>query len=245
MQDNLPRHVFIIPDGNRRWARSQGLAPWEGHVKGRERFHEISDAAFDLGIPYFTFWAASEDNLTKRDPLEISFLTGLLRRELEGDISEKLFTNQIRLRVLGKWKEIFSDNRFSDCIRSLEEKTADYKNRHLTILLGYSGKTEIANAAKAISVAATLDLPESVNPDKINFETVKRFSWTNYSPSVDLEIRTGEERPGWSHRSSGALPFLTTDSACYHTETLWPDFSKEQFLSVIEQYGMYERRFGA
>jgi len=239
MQDNLPRHVFIIPDGNRRWARSQGLAPWEGHVKGRKRFHEISDAAFDLGIPYFTFWAASEDNLTKRDPLEISFLTGLLRRELEGDISEKLFTNQIRLRVLGKWKEIFSDNRFFECIRSLEEKTVDYKDRHLTILLGYSGKTEIVYATKKICVAPSLNL------DKIGFESVKNFSWTRDLPSVDLEIRTGEERPGWSHRSSGALPFLTTDSACYHTETLWPDFSKEQFLSVIEQYGMYERRFGA
>ncbi|MBI2446583.1 MAG: di-trans,poly-cis-decaprenylcistransferase [Parcubacteria group bacterium] len=239
IQDNLPRHVFIIPDGNRRWAMSRHLAPWEGHIQGRERFHEISDTAFECGISYFTFWAASEDNLTKRDPVEISFLTGLLRRELEGNIVEKLFTNHIRLRVLGGWEKIFSDNRFSDCIHSLEEKTAVYKDRHLTILLGYSGKTEIADAAKAVRAASV------VNPDDISFETVKRFSWTRSLPSVDLEIRTGEERPGWSHRSSGALPFIATDSAYYHTETLWPDFSKEQFLSVIEQYGAYERRFGA
>ena len=87
MQNNLPRHVFIIPDGNRRWAMSRHLAPWEGHIQGRERFHEISDVAFECGIPYFTFWAASEDNLTKRDPLEIHFLTELLQKELEGDIA--------------------------------------------------------------------------------------------------------------------------------------------------------------
>lgn len=239
MQNNLPRHVFIIPDGNRRWARTHGLAPWEGHTRGRERFHEISEAAFERGISYFTFWAASEDNLTKRDPLEIRFLTELLRKELEGDIAEKLFKNKIRLRICGKWKEIFSDNRFSDHIHSLEEKTADYRNRHLTILLGYSGKTEIADAAKALYATATL------NPADISFETVKRFSWTNDLPSVDLEIRTGEERPGWSHRSSGALPFLTTDSACCHTEILWPDFSKNHFFSVIKQRETYERRFGA
>jgi len=239
MQNNLPRHVFIIPDGNRRWAMSRHLAPWEGHIQGRERFHEISDTAFECGIPYFTFWAASEDNLTKRDPFEIRFLTGLLWKELEGDIAEKLLKNQVRFRVCGMWEKIFSNNRFSDCIRSLERKTAGYQDRHLTILLGYSGKTEIADAAKAVRAASV------VNPDDISFETVKRFSWTRDLPSVDLEIRTGEERPDWSHRSSGALPFITADSACYHTETLWPDFSKEQFLSVIKQYGAYERRFGA
>ena len=239
MQNNLPRHVFIIPDGNRRWAMSRHLAPWEGHIQGRERFHEISDTAFECGIPYFTFWAASEDNLTKRDPLEIHFLTELLRKELEGDIAEKLFKNHVQFRVCGMWEKIFFDNRFSECIRSLERRTACYQDWHLTILLGYSGKTEIADAAKAVRAASV------VNPDDISFETVKRFSWTRDLPSVDLEIRTGEERPGWSHRSSGALPFLTTDSTCYQTETLWPDFSKEQFFSVIKQYGTYERRFGA
>ena len=239
MQDNLPRHVFIIPDGNRRWAKSRHLAPWKGHSQGRERFHEISDAAFECGISHFTFWAASEDNLTKRDSLEIHFLTELLRKELKGDIVEKLFKNQVRFRVCGIWEKIFFDNRFSDYIHSLEEKTAGYQNKHLTILLGYSGKTEIADAAKAVRAASV------VNPDDISFETVKRFSWTRSLPSVDIEIRTGEERPGWSHRSSGSLPFLTTDSTCYHTETLWPDFSKRQFLSVIKQYGTYERRFGA
>ena len=238
MQNHVVRHVFIIPDGNRRWARSRNLAPWKGHVQGRERFHEISDAAFECGISYFTFWAASEDNLTKKDPVEVLFLTRLLRRELEGNIAEKLFNNRVRFRVCGRWEEIFSDNRFSDCIRSLEEKTAGYQDKHLTILLGYSGKTEIADAAKAVRAASV------VNPDDISFETVKRFSWTRNLPSVDLEIRTGEERPGWSHRSSGALPFLATDSACYHTETLWPDFSKRQFFESLKQYGTYERQFG-
>lgn len=240
MQNNPLRHVFIIPDGNRRWAGLKNLAPWEGHIWGRERFHEISEAAFDCGIKYFTFWAASEDNLTKRGPVEIRFLTELLRKELESDIAEKLFKNKIRLRVIGRWEGIFSNNRFSEYVRSLEQKTAGYQDRHLTILLGYSGKTEIANAAKEVCIAAA-----TLYPNMISFETVKRFSLTHDLPPVDLEIRTGEERPNWSHRSSGALPFLTTDSACYHTETLWPDFSKKQFLLVIKQYGAYERRFGA
>lgn len=240
MQNNVLRHVFIIPDGNRRWARSRYLAPWKGHIRGRERFHEMNETIFDdCSIPYFTFWAASEDNLVKRDPVEIRFLTELLRKELEGDIAGKLFKHRIRLRVCGKWKEIFSDSRFSDYIHSLEANTADYKNRNLTILLGYSGKTELTDAVKAVRAAANL------NSEDISFETVKKFSLTYDLPSVDLEIRTGEERPGWSHRSSGALPFLTADSACYHAETLWPDFSKEQFISILSQYETYERRFGA
>lgn len=239
MQNNVLRHVFIIPDGNRRWARSRNLSPWKGHIRGREKFHEINEAAFDCGIKYFTFWAASEDNLTKRNPLEIRFLIKLLRKELESDIAEKLFKNRIQLHVIGRWEEIFSDDKFSDYIRSLEEKTAYYKDRHLTILLGYSGKAELVAAAKAVRAASV------VNPDDISFETVRRFSWTRNLPEVDLEIRTGEERPGWSHRSSGALPFLTTDSPCYHTETLWPDFSKSQFLSIVKQYETYERRLGA
>lgn len=156
MRNNVLRHVFIIPDGNRRWARSRNLAPWKGHIRGREKFHEINEAAFDYGIQYFTFWAASEDNLTKRDPLEIRFLTKLLKKELESDIAEKLFKNKIRLSIVGRWEEIFSDIRFSDYVRLLEQKTAGYQNRHLTILLGYSGKTELADAAKAIRRVITL-----------------------------------------------------------------------------------------
>ena len=99
MKENLLRHVFVIPDGNRRWALAKGKMPWEGHSEGRKRFHDVSEAAFKAGIPYFTFWAASEDNLTKRDPLEIKFLIELLRSELEDSIAEKLHRDKVRLRV--------------------------------------------------------------------------------------------------------------------------------------------------
>ena len=77
--ENIPTHIAIIPDGNRRWATERELPPWEGHRKGSEQFKHISEAAFQLGVSYITFWAASEDNLTKRNPLEITFLVNLLK----------------------------------------------------------------------------------------------------------------------------------------------------------------------
>src|SRR3989344_8580321 len=104
---NPPRHIAIIPDGNRRWAKQHGLSAREGHRKGVTQFREISQAVLDEGIPYFTFWAASEDNLTKRSRLEVKFLLSLLRAELERELaSDKFEENKVRVRIIGRYREL-------------------------------------------------------------------------------------------------------------------------------------------
>ncbi len=242
--ENLPLHVAIIPDGNRRWARRKRLVPWEGHRRGKETFEKISEAAFEAGIPWFSFWAASEDNLTKRDHAEIKFLVFLLREELESSIGERLIKNDTRLRFIGRWDEIICDSHLAAIIDSLEEKTRGFQKKNLTVLFGYNGTTEMAEAAFKIAL-------ESINPrygfepQELTFERLKRFSWTKDLPPVDLEIRTGEEKEGYTHRSAAFLPFLTANSVTYSTKTLWPDFSEEEFFQALERYSEFERRFGA
>lgn len=236
--NELPRHVAVIPDGNRRWAKARRLPYWMGHSQGRGRFHEVSEEAFRLGIPYFTFWAASEDNLIKRSVNETSFLIKLIKEELEGRMSKKLMENQIRLRVVGRWKELVSDANLHYLIDELQDNTKFFGERNLTILLGYSGKTEIAEAAKVVRRSG-------VDVEDITFDVVKSFSWTYDLPQVDLEIRTGEKKLRFFHRSAAFLPFLTTDPILHFTKILWPDFSEKEFLQAVAGYRSFERKFGA
>jgi len=238
MSKNLPNHVAIIPDGNRRWARARKLLPWQGHAEGRNRFHEICETAFQIGIPFFSFWAASENNLLKRSRMEINFLISLILEEFQGAIQKKVVADKIRLRILGDWKNILEDKKLVDLIDDLENKTKSFTDRNLTIYLGYSGTSELVKAVQEI-------VSNRINPEAIDLSLIKGYAWGRELPPVDLEIRTGEERTDWSHRSSGFMMLHNTDSVLHTTKILWPDFLKEKFLQVIEEYSIYERRFGA
>ena len=104
---DLPKHLVAIPDGNRRWAKNKGLVPWEGHREGVKKFWEVCEEVFQMGVPYFTFWAASEDNLKKRSRIEVKFLVLILKNELfDKSLFGRLEKNEVRLRVFGRWNEI-------------------------------------------------------------------------------------------------------------------------------------------
>ena len=224
--------MALIPDGNRRWAREKGLVPWKGHKKGAERFFEIAEKAFDVGVPYVTLWAASIDNLTKRSKIEITFLCSIIRRELESKKTiARFMENRIRVRFTGQWKKLVQDDTLITVLERTQEMTKHFTERHLTVLLGYDGKQEMVEAIKKLRRT-----PET----SVDYASVKEQLWTSELPPVDLVIRTGGE-PHWS---AGFMMWHTADSQFYFTEKLWPDFDGKELQKAFADYARRERRFG-
>ncbi len=232
MDKSIPQHIALIPDGNRRWARAQGMQPWKGHEKGAERFFEIAEHAFTSGIPYVTLWAASADNLIKRSKLEIKFLCAILRRELQSKRTiQRFMDNRIRVRFVGQWKKLVQDKKLISVIEQREKETKQFNERNLTVLFGYDGKREMIEAIKKFQHA-----PEAA----VDYVSVKENLWTHALPTVDLVIRTGGE----SHWSAGFMMWHTADSQFYFTQKLWPEFDTKELQKALADYARRERRFG-
>jgi len=232
-------HIAVIPDGNRRWAKKHGLKPYKGHSKGLETFRKITDAIFKAGIPYFTFWAASEDNLRKRKAVEVQFLVFLLLQELKSkELLKKCQENEIRLRILGNWHKILENDQLLKVINTIEGKTFRFERHHLTLLFGYDGRREMIETIQKIK-------RNKLNPEQIDENVIKNSLWTCNLPPVDLVIRTGEEKPNWAHYSSGFMMWDTANAKLFFTETLWPDFSEEMLQEIIGNFSKNPRKFGA
>ena len=233
---NLPNHIVLIPDGNRRWARKKGLPPFFGHRQGAKTTEKILKAALNLKIPYFTFWGTSLDNVTKRSPEEIKFLFNIFERYFKKLINSKeIHQNSVKINVLGRWDKLFPE-RLKQLIKKLINKTKNYKNHQLTFLMAYSGIDEMTSAVKQIA-----NRKAQGKNLKIDEKLIKENLWTKDLPPVDLVIRTGGE-PHWS---MGMMMWDVANAQLYFTETLLPDFSVEEFKKAIEQYSKTERRMGA
>jgi len=232
METNIPNHVALIPDGNRRWAKARGLQPWLEHKEGMSSFREVMETAFEAGSKFATFWGASLDNLTKRTKIEVKFLLQYIRMELEKQTTLDYFIKEkVRARVIGEWASVVSDKKFHQAINNLEEQTKIFKGRFATILFGYDGRREMLAAIEKLNSEGTKHLTE---------EAVREALWTGYLPPVDLVVRTGGE-PHWS---AGFMMWLTANSQFYFTETLWPDFRKKQLLEAYSDFANRGRRFG-
>lgn len=230
---NVPQHVVIIPDGNRRWAKSKGLAPWVGHEEGAKNLKVILKAARKLGVKYITFWGSSLDNLIKRPFLEKKALLDIYSRYFQEMLTSREITeNKIKIRVLGRWQEQFPTPLIK-IIKNCIENTKKYNRFNLTLLLAYNGDDEMLYAIKNI-------LNKKINPKKLNATTLKNNLMSHEIPPVDLLLRTGGE----PHLSNGLLMWDTRNAQLYFTPTLWPDFSSVEFRKAIREYGRTERRLG-
>jgi len=238
-------HVVIIPDGNRRWAKKKGLAAFLGHEKGAEKLQETLEAALELEIPYFTFWGSSLDNITKRPKEEVDFLFGVFEKYFKKLVaSEKIYENEARISILGRWRELFPEN-LKNLFEEAMEKTKNFRRHCLTFLMAYSGVDEMTNAIQGIAQLSaeggsatsgkTRNLKLEINP-----KLIKDNLWTNELPPVNLVIRTGGE-PHWS---AGFMMWDVSDAQLYFTETMWPDFGAEEFRKAVDNYSKTERRFG-
>ncbi|MEK9174646.1 MAG: polyprenyl diphosphate synthase [Patescibacteria group bacterium] len=233
MESNLPTHLAVIPDGNRRWAKARGLEPWLGHKHGADTLKEIVKDSVKAGIKYFTFWAMSEDNIAKRHPLEVKFLFKLIKNIFEEYEKDSFpHQNQIKIDFLGRWEELFPQD-VKEVLSRIKEQTKNYSQHFLTFLLAYDGRTEILQALHQLyqnnpAVKPTPDL-------------VKKYLYTKDLPPVDLVIRTGGE-PHWS---CGFMMWDVADSQLYFTQTLWPDFNKKELETALSNYSQTQRRLGA
>jgi undecaprenyl diphosphate synthase len=228
----VPNHIAIIPDGNRRWAEKHRMNPWTGHKHGIARFREISQLIFATGTKYATFWAASIDNLKKRNAVEVRFLLMYLRQEFSRkDTIDFFLKNKVRFYAVGKWRELIPDKKLKDALENLEKITKHFDKYHLTVLFGYDGKVEMLDVIEQF---------QAEQKSKVSYDKIKDKLWTGFLPDVDYVIRTGGE-PHWS---AGFMMWLTADSQFYFTETLWPDFSKEKLEEAYNNYSARGRRFG-
>jgi len=227
---NLLKHIAIIPDGNRRWAEKKELQSFFGHREGAKTAEKILKTALEEKIPYITFWGCSLNNIIKRSKTENIFLFKLFERHFKNIIKDKeIHKNKVKINVLGRWEEFFPEKTKS-AIKKAINATKEYKNLHLNFLLAYSGVDEMTEAIGKISKS---------NNEKL----VKNNLWTKNLPPVDLIIRTGEI-PNWFHWSDGFMMWDVANAQIYSTETLWPDFSAEEFKKTIKKFRGVERRMG-
>lgn len=232
---SIPQHIAIIPDGNRRWAKQKGLLAFLGHKQGAQTAEDIMRYALDLDIPYFTFWGASIDNVTKRESTEVKALFDIFEDYFKKLTTDKeVHEKQVKINAFGAWREYFSEG----CKAAIEgaiDATKNYNNFQANFLLAYSGFEEMQQAVEKIVVKKQQDSQLEITKDLI-----KENLFTRGMPPVDLVIRTG----GDPHFSSGFMMWDIADAQLYFTETLWPAFSKEEFQKAIDEFGGIERRMG-
>lgn len=231
-QDNLPKHIAIIMDGNRRWAKNKNLPVSLGHKEGAKTLEKVVRYANKIGIKYITVYAFSTENW-KRSQEEVSTLMGILRWYLK-DCVKKSMKNNVRCRVIGRKEELSPD--IVQSIENLEEKTKNNTGLNFTIAINYGGRDEITRAVKKIAADVKAG---KINPDDITEQTITDNLDTRELPDPDLLIRTSGEQ-----RLSNYLPWQLAYTEFYFTDTYWPDFSKEELIKAFEKYNKRERRFG-
>lgn len=233
-EDKVPRHIAIIMDGNRRFAREFGLRPEEGHIKGKDKLEEVMEWCLDLGIKVLTVYAFSTENLN-RDPQEIEYLMHIFEENFQklGE-DERIHKYGIKLTVLGQ-RELLPE-KVQRAIEYAEAKTAPYSNYFYNIAIAYGSRQEIIQAIKGIA----RDVKDGkLSVEQIDEGVVNRFLYTADFPDPDLVLRTsGEERV------SNFLLWQLAYSELYFTDVYWPGFRKVDFLRAIRSYQMRQRRFG-
>ena len=235
--ENFPKHIAIIPDGNRRWAGIKKLQPWLGHQKGAKTFEKILEESRELKIPYITFWAGSWDNLIKRPEKEVKFLFNLYTEYFKKVAEDKrIHENKVKVNFLGRWPEVLP-KKTQQVIKEAIDSTKNYSDYFLTFLLAYNGTDEMLSSVQRIT---KLIKNKKI---KIDSKTIKDNLWTKDLPDVDLVIRTGCQND--HHLSAGFMMWHTAYAQLYFTKTFFPDLKTEEFKKIIQDYSKRKRRIGS
>ena len=231
-KEELPKHIAIIMDGNRRWARAKGMPVAFGHREGAKVLEKIVRHANEIGLEYITVYAFSTENW-KRSTEEVSTLMTILRTYLK-DCVKKSMKNNVRCRVIGRREELSAD--IIESIENLEQKTKNNTGLQFTIAINYGGRDEITRAVRKL---ATKVSNHELAPEDITEEMISKNLDTWELPDPDLLIRTSGEQ-----RLSNYLPWQLAYTEFYFTDVHWPDFNKEELIRAFEKYNKRERRFG-
>ena len=230
--NNGLQHVAIIMDGNGRWAENRGMSRLSGHQAGARRLREIVESCPGFGINYLTIFAFSTENW-KRTQLEVSGLMKLFERYIYKE-SKPLIQAGVRVRFIGD--RVRLDPKLLTLMNNLENLTRGNNTVNLTIAINYGGRDEVTRAAKRMARDV---LTGQLGIEKINEETLPKYLDTHVLPDPDLVIRTSGEA-----RISNFLLWQSAYSEYEFIDTLWPDFTKEIFAQVINEFGSRNRRFG-
>ena len=224
-----PRHLAMIMDGNRRWAKEKGLPSVEGHRAGYETMKKVGDWCLERSVEILTVYAFSTENW-KRSETEVGFLMSLLEHALDKEL-DYFISRKIKLRILGR-REGFKP-RILELIDRAQEATKDFDTMTFAICLNYGGRTELVDAVKEI-------VAEGMSPEIIDEHSIsKRLYWPNM-PDPDMIVRTsGEER------LSGFLLWQSAYSEFYWLKKNWPAIDEKDIDAIIEEYKTRQRRYGA
>jgi undecaprenyl diphosphate synthase len=231
-QNNLPRHIAIIMDGNGRWAEKHTLGRISGHRQGAKSVKLTVKVCRELGIQYLTLYAFSVENwLRPRE--EVDALMELLKEYLHSEI-KKLMKHDIRLMVIGNIGILKEPVRI--LLSEAMEKSAHNRGMVLNLALSYGGRDEIVEAVRSIAEDSRVG---KIRPRNITKELFSKYLYTAEIPDPDLLIRTSGE-----YRLSNFLLWQTAYTELYFTDVLWPDFRRKHLMEAIYDFQRRERRFG-
>ena len=229
----MPAHIAIIMDGNRRWAKNNNLDVRLGHKKGAETLENIVKYCNKIGIKYLTVYAFSTENW-KRSKEEVGALMKLLQTYLENFLNRSEVSN-VKIQIIGDKSNLALP--IKKGIEAVENKTKNNTGTVLNIAFNYGGRDEIVKAVKNIALNIKNN---SINIDDINEELITQNLYTKNIPDPDLMIRTSGEL-----RTSNFLPWQLVYSEFYFTEKYWPDFTSDDLDEAIKVFNKRNRKFGA
>ncbi len=222
------KHLAIIPDGNRRWAKEKGFTSLKGHTVGYNKVKEISLSAFEKGIEEISVWAFSTENW-KRSEKEVSYLMDLLFTALSKELDFYL-KNNVKLNVIGR--RVGLSEKIIKAIENAEEKTKNGTKGQFNLLINYGGQAEILDGIKKLA-------KDNIELDSVTEEDFSKHLWTRSSLSPDMIVRTSGEK-----RLSGFLSWSGSYSEIRFIDKHWPDFSESDIDDCIEDFESRQRRYG-
>ena len=224
----VPAHLALIPDGNRRWAKSNRISLINGYQNGIKKFISFGIWAKRMGVKTLSVWALSTENIANRSGAELGILYALYQKAaVDPEIFKVLSENNARIRVIGDMSRV--PRKVREALASLERRTAAYRDFTINLLIGYGGREDILYGARnGERLGAGLD--------QKSFGSMIRSADI---PDVDLVIRTSGE-----HRLSGFLPWQSSYSELYFSRKYWPDFERRDLSRAIRSYASRDRRLG-
>lgn len=227
-KNNIPEHIAIIMDGNRRWAKKHNKTASEGHWQGYENFKNIAKRCYQWGVKILTVYAFSTENW-KRNKIEISYLMKMFETALKRE-KDFFIKNNIKVNIIGQIERLPAS--LKKLVSKIMEETENNKKGILNLAVSYGGRQEIIEAVKQA-------IKERIKPEDLNEKIFSQYLYTAGQPDPDLLIRTGGEQ-----RLSGFLPWQTVYTELYFSPKLWPDFTEEDLEEAIKECQNRQRRFG-
>ena len=224
-----PKHVALIPDGNRRWAKSHSSLLLQSYKLGIEKFITFATWSKEFGVKTITVWALSTENLRGRNVLELRVLFDLYTRYAKDSVLYAMLkTNGARVKIIGDLTRL--PKKLREALLELERKTADFHTMTINMLINYGGQEDIVYSINQLKAAGAKHIDE---------ELIKKNLRSASLPEVDLIVRTSGEQ-----RLSGLLPWQTAYSELYFAKKYWPDFGKADFKKALLEFSRRQRRFG-